>query len=286
MPVPIPSPEEQRAIAQFLDAVDDTIRKTEAYVDQLRATKHQIMRELLTLGHPDFRTEMKLLKEPWRIGRVAPTVESIPKHWELVTLSEVARLESGHTPSRKHPEYWNGDICWISLQDAHRFGATRITATDQTIGPLGIQNSSARVLPENTIVLVRTGASLGKCTLLGAPMATSQGFANYVCGPHLAPSYLLQVFRHMQREWQRLEAGSAIRDIYMPVFKRLKVLLPPADEQAAIAGVGEAFDKRVIDETQVLDQLRDVKRGLAQALLTGRVRVPTVGSGDGARGGP
>ena len=106
-------------------------------------------------------------------------------------------------------------------------------------------------------------------------MATSQGFANYVCGPELNPRYLLQVFRHMQREWSRLEAGSAIHDIYMPVFKSLKILLPPVEEQTAIADVGEAFDERVIAEARYLEQLRQTKRGVAQALLSGRVRVGT-----------
>lgn len=281
--VTVPPSSEQRAIAGVLRTAARAVQDTEALIDRLRSAKHAIMRELLTLGHHDYRTTLVELPRPWRIGRVAPDVSNMPAHWKLVALADVARLESGHTPSRNHPEYWAGDIPWISLQDAYRFESLRICETDQTVGPLGIEHSSARVLPVSTVVLVRTGASLGRCTMLGAPMATSQGFANYVCGQRIDARYLLQVFRHMQREWTRLQAGSAIRDIYMPVFKKLQVLLPPMPEQQAIASVGETYDERIVTEQAYLEELRAAKRGLSQALLSGRVRVPAQGSDQKSR---
>lgn len=285
--VAVPPLSEQRAVTEILSAVDDTIRRTKAYLDQLRATKHQVMRELLTKGHPDFRTKMARLKEPWRIGRVAPTLEKIPTHWELVTLTKVARLVSGHTPSRKHPEYWGGEIPWLSLPDSRRLHRVRVMDADGRITPLGTANSSARLLPEDTVVIIRTGGKRGMCSRLGKPMATSQDYVGYVAGPRLDARYLEQLFRHNQREWQRLSDGSTtLRTIFMPVFRRLKVLLPPLEEQAAIAEVGESFDQRLVDETAALDRLREVKRGLAQALLTGRIRVPVGGSNSDAEGGP
>ena len=268
-----PPTEEQQRISRTLAVVDSATDSTYKLIAELRRSKFWLMRELLTKGHATHTTKLVPLPESWPVGRIASTISKMPSHWKLVSLTTIAKLESGHTPSRLHPEYWSGKIPWISLQDAYRFDALTITETDQTIGPLGLENSSARVLPEKTVVLVRTGASLGKCTMLGMPMATSQGFANYVCGPDINPRYLLQVFRHMQREWTRLEAGSAIHDIYMPVFKSLKILLPPSKEQVAIADVGEAFDLRIAAEVRYLEQLRQTKRGLAQALLSGRVRV-------------
>jgi type I restriction enzyme, S subunit len=270
-----PPTAEQQRISRTLGTLDAAIDSTHRLMAQLRRTKVWLMRQLLTTGHAKHRARLVPLLEPWPIGRIAPTVDKVPSHWKLITLTQIAKLESGHTPSRQHPEYWSGKIPWISLQDAYRFDALTITETDQTIGPLGLENSSARILPKGTVVLVRTGASLGRCTMLGVPMATSQGFANYVCGPEINARYLLQVFRHMQREWNRLEAGSAIRDIYMPVFKSLKILLPPPEEQVWIAELGEAFDLRIAAESRYLKQLREAKFGLAQALLSGRVRVKT-----------
>lgn len=277
MPVPVPSLQEQRVIARVLATLDDTIDGAEAYICQLRTTKHQVMRGLLALGHPDYRTKLVPLPEPWRIGRVAPDIERMPKRWQLVTLTDVARLESGHTPSRNHPEYWEGDIPWISLQDTEGLKQLVISETVETTGPLGIKNSSARLLPKDTVVFSRT-ATVGLCARMGREMATSQDFANWVCGPKLDPRYLVQVFRHMDREWKRLQAGSTHQTVYMPVFKKLKILLPPRKEQEAIADVGDAFDERILAEQRYLEQLRAAKRGLAQALLSGRIRVGGAGN--------
>ena len=187
--------------------------------------------------------------------------------------TKYAKLESGHTPDRERPDYWDGDIPWISLQDAEGLVGLEITETAETIGPEGLKNSSARLLPKGTVAFLRTG-SIGLCSIMGREMATSQHYANWVCGKELEPRYLLQVFRHMGREWERLEAGSVLPDIYMATFKKLQILLPPLDEQRAIADAGEAFDRRIAAERTHLSELRAVKDALAQELLSGRVRLP------------
>jgi len=83
-----------------------------------------------------------------------------PADWRWAALSDLARLESGHTPSRRHPEYWGGAIPWISIQDAKAHHGAVIHETIEQATDLGIENSSARVLPENTVCLSRT-ASVG-----------------------------------------------------------------------------------------------------------------------------
>ncbi len=264
---------EQRAISTVLRAAADTVARTLAVIEKLQTAKFWTMRELLTHGHPAFVNQLRPFRESWPMGRVAPKVDKVPAHWALVRMTEVARLESGHTPSRDRSDYWNGGIPWISLQDTDGLQELEITQTRETVSDLGIQNSSARVLPKGTVVFLRT-ASVGLCSLMGRDMATSQHFANWVCGPKIDRRYLVQLFRHMKREWRRLQAGSVLPDVYMPVFENLQILLPPREEQAAIAAVGEAFDRRIAAERACLDQLQQTKRGLAQALLSGRVRVP------------
>ena len=125
-----------------------------------------------------------------------------------MTLTKVAKLESGHTPSRDKPDYWGGDIPWLSLADTDALEALEVDQTSECVTSKGIANSSARVLPEDTVVFSRT-ATVGKATRMKRPMATSQDFANWICGPTLLPAYLVQVFRHMGREWERLQEGVA-----------------------------------------------------------------------------
>jgi type I restriction enzyme, S subunit len=112
-----------------------------------------------------------------------------PDGWRWAPLMKLARLESGHTPSRRHPEYWGGEIPWISIQDARGSHGGRIDDTLEKTNDLGIANSSARVLPAGTVCLSRT-ASVGYVVVMGRPMATSQDFVNWVCSEQLDPDFL------------------------------------------------------------------------------------------------
>src|SRR5690606_19531046 len=124
----------------------------------------------------------------------------------------------------------------LSLHDTHALDAREVYATAQTVTQEGINNSSARILPKGTVVFSRT-ATVGKATILGRDMATSQDFACYICGPKVHNYYLVYLFRYMQTEWRRYMAGSTHNTVYMPVFRSLRVPLPPRIEQEAIAEV-------------------------------------------------
>ena len=274
-PIVLPPLAEQRSIAKTLNMIDANIGKSREYLTALNSAKMATMRELLTRGVRRSTTPMQPLPARWVLGRIAEGVTHNPADWKLVTLTKVAKLESGHTPSREHPEYWGGNIPWLSLGDTNALDVLEVDQTAECITVNGIANSSARILPKDTVAFSRT-ATVGKATRLKRPMATSQDFANWICGPDLLPSYLVQVFRHMQREWLRLQEGSTHQTIYMPVFKRLQILLPPIDEQKRIADVGEAFDRRITAERDALTVLIQNRTALAQELLSGRVRLPQV----------
>lgn len=269
--IDLPPFDEQRKIAAILAAVDESIEATQAVIDQLGVVKKAMMAELLTRGLPGRHTKFKTLGE-WRLGRVEQGLTELPQSWELISLTDVARLESGHTPSRRNPEYWDGDIPWISLHDSKNLESAEMFETAQTVSSLGVDNSSARILPKGTVVFSRT-ATVGKCTIMGREMCTSQDFANYVCGERLHNRYLMQVLRHMQSEWERLMAGSTHQTIYMPVFRDLQILLPPLDEQVEIADRIAAVDTRIVSERVQLPALSTLKSALMSVLLTGEVRV-------------
>jgi len=262
-----PLPEQQK-IAAILSSVDEVIEKTRAQIDKLKELKTGMMQELLTkgIGHTAFKPLPK-----WRVGKIAE-IEHIPKSWELVDMTSVAKLESGHTPSRNVDEYWGGDIQWLSLHDTKNLSNPVIKSTVYTVTQDGIENSSARVLPKNTVALSRT-ASVGNCVMLGEDMATSQDFANYVCGDELYPKYLLHLFRWMQHVWSNLSEGSTHKTIYMPVFKKLQILLPPFDEQERIAEAADKVEINIVAKQKRLEGFQIVKKALMQDLLTGKVRV-------------
>lgn len=197
----------------------------------------------------------------------------IPENWDCVPVVSVARLESGHTPSRRESSYWDGKIAWVSLHDTDSLDGRTITDTALTITEKGLENSSARLLPEGTVIFSRT-ATIGKCTVLGREMCTSQDYANYICGPLLNNDFLVYLFRSMTRRWQSFMAGSTHNTIYMPVFKALKIQLPPVQEQRAIAEALSDMDDLIGALEALIAKKRAINQGAMQQLLTGKTRLP------------
>jgi type I restriction enzyme S subunit len=151
-------------------------------------------------------------------------------------------LESGHTPSRRHPEYWGGSIPWVSIRDAKAGHGKTLQTTDEQTNDLGILNSSARVLPAGTVCLSRT-ASVGYVTVLGQPMATSQDFVSWVCGSALEPDFLKYLLLAEGKDLLRFASGSVHQTIYFPEAKAFHVCIPERSEQQRIVAIlDEAFE--------------------------------------------
>jgi type I restriction enzyme S subunit len=201
-------------------------------------------------------------------GRVAlsvgcPDLEP-PKGWKWTSLSSVAQLESGHTPSRKHPEYWDGGIPWIGIKDATENHGRTLFDTYQHVSALGLKNSSARLLPANTVCLSRT-ASVGFVVVMGRPMATSQDFVNWVCGPNIEPHYLKYVLLAENEALWRFASGTTHQTIYYPEAKAFHVCLPPLAEQKAIAAVLGALDDKIELNRRMNATLEAMARALFQS---------------------
>lgn len=183
-----------------------------------------------------------------------------PDGFSWVRLTDVARLESGHTPSRSKPEYWDGDVPWIGIRDATGNHGRVICKTKQWITKEGLENSSARLLPAGTVCLSRT-ASVGYVVTMGVSMATSQDFVNWVCGPGISPAYLGYLFLAEQETVRRFAHGSTHQTVYFPEAKAFHVCLPGRCEQDAIAEVLGALD----DKIALNERIRETTLGLADA---------------------
>ena len=159
--------------------------------------------------------------------------EPVPPGWVWSRLVEIAELRTGHTPSRREPAYWGGDIPWIGIVDARENYGNVINDTEQHITVAGLENSSAEILPVGTICLSRT-ASIGYVVVTGRPMATSQDFLNWTCGTKLDRDWLLWLFIAERDSFPKFGYGSTHKTIYMDEAERLHVLLPPLAEQQEV----------------------------------------------------
>lgn len=157
-----------------------------------------------------------------------------PVRWKWHVLTNLARLETGHTPSRSRDDWWGGDIPWLALPDIRKVDGRVAHETIETTNVEGIAHSAARVLPTDTVVMSRT-ASVGFVTRMGRPMATSQDFVNWVCGPDLEPEFLMHLLIRSRDAIRNLASGAIHKTIYFPTVRTFRVCVPPIEEQRRIS---------------------------------------------------
>lgn len=259
---------EQRRIADFLDA--ETGRIDQLVEAQQRVTAKLVERRVA--GVAAAVTGAHYLDQ--RASMLAWS-STLPVHWNEVRVGLVARMGSGHTPSRAHPEWWiDCTIPWITTGEVSQVRDDRremITETREKISKLGLDNSSAELCSAGTVVLCRT-ASAGYSAVMGEDMATSQDFVTWTCGPRLDPYYLLWCLRAMRQDLLgRLAMGSTHKTIYVPDLQMLRIPFPALAEQRRIV-------EEIRDQNLKIDQLADaVKRQIEllaerrQALITAAV---------------
>ena len=273
--IPVPQTSEQMAIAAFLDRetakIDALVEEQRRLIELLKEKRQAVISHAVTKGlNP--HAKMKPSGIEW--------LGDVPEHWEVMPIRYAARLESGHTPSRNHPEYWeNCKRPWFTLSDiwqVREAGKDIITETSEMVSDIGLANSSARLLPKGTVMLSRT-ASVGFSAIMGCDMATSQDFANWVCGERLLPGYLLLVFRSMHGEFEKLKFGSTHNTIYMPDIQAFRLALPSLTEQKHIIRyVSERLlkiDSLVAEANRAIDLLQERRTALTSAAVTGKIDV-------------
>ena len=275
----LPDIGEQRRIADFLD---DRV----ARIDQIATARHAQIAMVEARFEGDRRAA--LVTTPGATRHVdLPWLAEVPTPWPIRRLLQLARIGTGHTPSRNEADYWvDCDIRWLTTGDVHRFRRDEIDVIRETalsISQLGLRNSAAVLHPAGTVALSRT-ASAGFSILMGEDMATSQDFVTWTCGPELEPMYLLQLLRVMRPYLLGfLAMGSTHKTIYFPELMDLRIPVPPsAAQQHAVVKVAEAAHIRNGMTTALADQIRllqEYKQSLIMAAVTGELDVTTAGSG-------
>lgn len=161
---------------------------------------------------------------------VPPDFVAPPAGWRWRKLTDLARLESGHTPSRSRPDWWGGDVSWISLTEIRALDGQWVESTQLRTNEQGIAHSAARILPRGTVCYSRT-ASVGFVAIMATPMATSQDFANWVCGDALDPAFLMHALIRARAQLRELATGATHKTIYMPTLASFHVCAPDIAEQ-------------------------------------------------------
>ena len=200
----------------------------------------------------------------------------VPKEWDLKALGEIAQITSGGTPSRDKSEYWlNGTVPWIRTTEVQNC-ILNFEDTVEFITELGLQKSSAKLMPQGTILLamIGQGKTRGQVALLNFSASTNQNCAAIILkNGHHAGFYFY--FLLSQYENIRALSNSAGQsNLTGALVKSIQIPVPPLLEQKKIAQILSTWDQAIATTEHLLDLAGQQKKALMQQLLTGKKRFP------------
>ena len=210
----------------------------------------------------------------------------IETKWDLVKLDEVAEIISGGTPDTQNPNFWDGDICWATLVDTK---SKYLYDTSKKISQLGLEKSSAKLLPINTVIF-SSRASIGEVSIAKVATSTNQGFKNFICDDSkIHYEYLYEVLKFYAKNIEHLAGGMTFKEVSKTSIANFKIPLPPLDIQQKIVQECEVLDQSArISESEISNLHKQVAQVIeqAQGTMTKLIDVTTkIGSGATPKGG-
>lgn len=184
--------------------------------------------------------------------------------YDMVELgnTSIFQIESGGTPKSTEESYWNGDIAWATLVDLPQEDfITSIVKTERTITEAGLANSSAKVLPEGSII-VSSRATIGRVGIARIPLATNQGFKNIIVrdATRAIPEFIAFMMKRLAPDMEAMATGGTFKEISKSTLSILKIPLPPLDTQQEIVAEIESCQKRIEERKQeILEEETKIK---------------------------
>lgn len=241
----LPTLVEQENIVRAMEAFDSLIKNGERQIALLEDSANLIYREFV----------------------IAHAHES-----QSTFFHEQAELVGGGTPSTDRPDYWDGEILWVTPTDITRNTGLVLLDTQRKISESGLENCNARLLPPRSI-LMTSRASIGYFALCDEPICTNQGFISLV--PYQEEARYFMLFNLMSRkeEIESLASGATFKEISKKTFRNLQLQLP---DQNALKNFHATIEP-IIDQFLVLKrQLRTLRQArdlLLPRLISGQLRL-------------
>ena len=189
-------------------------------------------------------------------------VELFNGKYDTVKIGDVFSTTSGGTPSKSHPEYYeNGTIPWLSSGEVN-IGV--IHSVKNYITQEGVDNSSAKMVPENSVVIAMYGATAGQVGLLRIATTTNQAVCSVLPDNRYVPEYLYYAIKS-KKDWMISQcAGGAQPNISQGVIKRMEIIDAPYELQKQFASFVEQTDKSKLEVQKSLEKLEVLKKALMQ----------------------
>ena len=271
---PIPLLDEQRAIAAFLNCetarIDALIEKKLRQIELLHEKRAALISHAVTKGL-DANAPMKDSGIDW-LGRV-------PAAWQHRKLGYLVSMEGGSTPSKANPQYWIGDIPWVSPKDMK----TRVISdSEDHVSEEAVRESSLRLLDPPVVLMVVRGMILAHTfpvALTAVPVTVNQDMKALRPKPGCSSQYLAYLLEGISSLILSLveESAHGTKCLRSEVWKSINVFLPSPAEQAEICAELERQSGRIALLTgkinRSIDRLREYRTAVISAAVTGKIDV-------------
>ena len=198
----------------------------------------------------------------------------IPEDWDVRKIGDFTDATAGGTPSTSHPEYWNGEILWMSSGELNN---RRIHNVIGRITELGYNNSSTHMIPENCVLigLAGQGKTRGTVAVNYVELCTNQSIAAIFPSKEHNSEYLYQNLWSRYEELRELSSGDGGRGgLNLTIIKNFPCAFPKLQEQNRIAEALSDVDSMISSLEKLIAKKKAVKQGAMQELLTGKKRLP------------
>ena len=211
---------------------------------------------------PEFRSN---IEEHYEIIQSKQSQKTIPNGWSYRKVSEIAEVVGGGTPRVHESAYWGGDIPWLTPKDLSCKHSRYVSRGERNITAMGLENSSARMLPPNTVLLTSRD-SVGHVAIAETAVATNQGFCNLVMKEDTHYEYVYYVLLSNTDYLKQHAAGSTFQELSGSTLKGLDFLFPPLPEQKAIANILGALDDKIELNRKMNETLEEMARAVLKSL--------------------
>jgi len=231
-----PSLPTQRKIAEILSAYDEKIQNNKKVIKNLEEAILNLFSEWFVNNHfPEY--EKTIL--------VDTDQGLIPKGWDIVKIGDFCETYGGGTPGTKESKNWEGgDIAWATPSDLTAQDSIFIDHTAKSITKYGLDNSSAKLLPKDSI-LMTSRATVGVISLSTIPMTTNQGFISCVCDTPYKTSFLFWWLRTHIDIIKGLATGSTFPEINKSVFRNIAFVLPKSEVLLKFHAFAESLSREI-----------------------------------------
>ena len=225
-----------------------------------RLTEQSKIAKLLTLIEERITTQIRTIEELKLLRNTLMFKLFTPKDkWLKLSIGDVAHVIGGGTPDTNIEDYWNGNIQWFTPSEIGK--EKYVTESERTLTQKGLDNSSAKLLPPNTILL-STRATIGECSIAKQECCTNQGFQSLIATT-VTPEFLYYLIQTKRRDLLSKASGSTFAEISANEVRRIHICIPAtATEQEIIVRPLSAYDEKIETEYKMLHLFKMQKQYL------------------------